>query len=87
MNASGRIASSLLRRPAGTVAQIRNSSGGAGFPDIGIPLGKKQLEQAKFWIPSLATFGATSAVAVVYITDWRVITDYIPFYNGKYSDQ
>jgi ubiquinol-cytochrome c reductase subunit 10 len=88
MNTAARIASTLLRRsPVVAIPQIRNASSGATGPGIGMPLGKRQLEQAKLWIPSLATFGATAGVIVVYITDWRVITDYIPFYNGKYKEE
>ncbi|KAL1517436.1 hypothetical protein ABEB36_001201 [Hypothenemus hampei] len=46
--------------------------------------GKKQMEIASRWLSSAATYGAVSGILVIYFTDWRVVTDYIPFYRGKY---
>lgn len=37
--------------------------------------------------PSAAVFGGTAASLLVYFTDWRVIADYIPFYNGKFPKE
>ncbi|XP_017021231.2 cytochrome b-c1 complex subunit 10 [Drosophila kikkawai] len=34
--------------------------------------------------PSAATFGLAAAIGIVYFTDWRVVTDWIPLYNMKY---
>ncbi|KAG5873229.1 hypothetical protein JTB14_009048 [Gonioctena quinquepunctata] len=49
--------------------------------------GKKHLEIASQWIGSALVFGATAGVAVVYATDWRVIVDYVPYYNGKFPKE
>lgn len=40
-----------------------------------------------FRVPSLSIFGSTAAIVGVYFTEWRVISDYIPFYNGKFKDE
>ncbi|XP_043071362.1 cytochrome b-c1 complex subunit 10 [Drosophila grimshawi] len=45
---------------------------------------KGQMELAKAFIPSAAIFGMAGGLGIIYFTDWRVITDYIPLYNTKY---
>ncbi|CAG9862039.1 unnamed protein product [Phyllotreta striolata] len=49
-------------------------------------VGKKHMEIASHWIGSAMFFGATAGVALCYATDWRVVVDYIPFYNGKFKE-
>ncbi|XP_028139690.1 cytochrome b-c1 complex subunit 10 [Diabrotica virgifera virgifera] len=51
------------------------------------PIGKKHIEIAQQWIGSAAAFGAVAGVTLCYVTDWRVIVDYIPYYNGKFKEQ
>jgi len=51
------------------------------------PMGKRQLEQLKNWMPSTAVFGATSFVGMLYFTDWRVVNEWIPFYGGKFKPE
>jgi len=43
------------------------------------------VETVKSWGPTAALFGCTGFITLLYFTDWRVFTDYIPFYNGKYK--
>ncbi|CAG9770535.1 unnamed protein product [Ceutorhynchus assimilis] len=50
-------------------------------------LGKKQLELAGNWLGSAGVYGATASGLVVYFTDWRVVVDYLPFYNGKFPKE
>jgi len=47
--------------------------------------GAKQFTQLKNWVPTLMGFGGMAGLTLVYITDWRVVADYIPFYNGKFK--
>lgn len=47
----------------------------------------KMLTVDFFRIPSLSIFAGTGAIVGVYFTEWRVISDYIPFYNGKFKDE
>ncbi|XP_066157097.1 cytochrome b-c1 complex subunit 10-like [Euwallacea fornicatus] len=47
-------------------------------------ISKKHMEITSQWLGSGAVYGATAGALLVYFTDWRVITDYLPFYNGKY---
>ncbi|XP_076636397.1 ubiquinol-cytochrome c reductase 6.4 kDa subunit [Colletes latitarsis] len=49
-------------------------------------LGKKHLEIATRWLPSAVVYGGSAGMALVYFTDWRVIAEYIPFYNGKFKN-
>lgn len=52
-----------------------------------LPVGPKHLQQLQAWVPSLTVFGAGAATLGVYITDWKVITQFIPFYNGKIKEE
>ncbi|XP_064542848.1 cytochrome b-c1 complex subunit 10-like [Drosophila montana] len=45
---------------------------------------KGQQEMAKAFIPSAGYFGMAGVLALIYFTDWRLITNYIPLYNTKY---
>lgn len=40
-----------------------------------------------FSIPSAATFGFAALLALTYLSDWRLLTNYIPLYNTKYPKQ
>jgi len=72
-----------------TLTFVRNAGGhepirASSFP---FPPGPKQMQQLKNWSSAAAIFGATAGAAVCYFTDWRVVTDWIPFYNGKYKKE
>ncbi|KAH8255236.1 hypothetical protein KR038_007058, partial [Drosophila bunnanda] len=34
--------------------------------------------------PSAACFGLAAAIGIIYFTEWRVVTNWIPLYNMKY---
>jgi ubiquinol-cytochrome c reductase subunit 10 len=38
-----------------------------------------------FRIPSLATFGTAGGLTLLYLTDWKLFLQYLPFYNGKFK--
>ena len=38
-----------------------------------------------FRIGSLATFGTAGGLTVLYLTDWKLVLQYMPFYNGKFK--
>ncbi|XP_054278536.1 cytochrome b-c1 complex subunit 10-like [Macrosteles quadrilineatus] len=50
-------------------------------------VGKKHVDLLTKWVPSLALFGGAAGTTLVYITEWRVICDYIPFYGSKFQDE
>ncbi|XP_026464192.1 cytochrome b-c1 complex subunit 10-like [Ctenocephalides felis] len=50
-------------------------------------LGSKHIEQAKQWVGTSAGFGLAGAYALCYFTDWKLVLQYLPYYNGKYKDQ
>ncbi|GAV02498.1 hypothetical protein RvY_13057 [Ramazzottius varieornatus] len=49
-------------------------------------VGPRYMELAKAWTPSLMAFGAAGGLLGLYLTDWKVITQYIPLYGGKYKE-
>ncbi|CAH1635206.1 unnamed protein product [Spodoptera littoralis] len=44
-------------------------------------LGKKQMEQLGAFSLSAAAYGVGSLVALLYVTEWKAVCKYIPFYN------
>ncbi|XP_063709807.1 cytochrome b-c1 complex subunit 10 [Culicoides brevitarsis] len=51
---------------------------------IRIPFGPKHAEMASRWVPSLMSFGAAAGLGVCYYTDFKMVLQYLPFYNTKY---
>ncbi|XP_037133000.1 cytochrome b-c1 complex subunit 10 [Syngnathus acus] len=49
-------------------------------------VGQKYMSMAKLWIPTLAVWGTVGGVAMVHMTEWRVILDYVPYVNGKFKN-
>ncbi|XP_041849562.1 cytochrome b-c1 complex subunit 10 [Melanotaenia boesemani] len=52
---------------------------------IGKVIGHKYAAIVKSWVPTMAIWGTTGGVALVYMTDWRLILDYVPYINGKFK--
>ncbi|XP_012277096.1 cytochrome b-c1 complex subunit 10-like [Orussus abietinus] len=50
-------------------------------------LGKRHAEILVSWFPSLATYGVTGTLGLLYFTDWKAVIKYIPFYSGKLSEE
>lgn len=48
--------------------------------------GKKHWEQLSGFAVSIAGFTTASFISMVYLTDWKVICEYIPFYNKKFTE-
>ncbi|CAM1303723.1 Uncharacterised protein g3585 [Pycnogonum litorale] len=47
----------------------------------------KYRELARLWFPTASIFGGSAFAGFIYLTEWRVIADYIPLYNTKYSEE
>ncbi|XP_068148586.1 cytochrome b-c1 complex subunit 10-like [Drosophila tropicalis] len=45
---------------------------------------KGQTQLVKSFAPSVAYFGLAGLLTLVYYTEWKVITEWIPIYNTKY---
>ncbi|KAL8575412.1 hypothetical protein ACOMHN_000028 [Nucella lapillus] len=48
--------------------------------------GPRYFELAKNWAPTAAVFGASAGAVGLYLTDWKVIVRYIPYYGGKFQE-
>lgn len=48
-------------------------------------LGQHYWELAKNWIPTAGMWGTVGAVGLVWVTDWRLILDWVPYINGKFK--
>ncbi|XP_061457716.1 cytochrome b-c1 complex subunit 10 [Rhineura floridana] len=48
-------------------------------------LGPRYVQLLRSWVPTMATWTSVGAVGVVWMTDWRLILDYVPWINGKFK--
>ncbi|XP_076134343.1 cytochrome b-c1 complex subunit 10-like [Alosa pseudoharengus] len=50
-------------------------------------IGPKYIAIARMWVPTLAAWGTTGGVALIYFTYWRLILDYVPYINGQFKKE
>uniref|UniRef100_A0A8C4WLS2 Cytochrome b-c1 complex subunit 10 n=2 Tax=Gopherus evgoodei TaxID=1825980 RepID=A0A8C4WLS2_9SAUR len=48
-------------------------------------VGPRYAQLLRTWTPTLTTWGTVGAVGLVWVTDWRLILDYVPYINGKFK--
>ncbi|TRY67407.1 hypothetical protein TCAL_10475 [Tigriopus californicus] len=54
-----------------------------------IKLNPRLIKSVTLFLPSMATYGATAGLAVLFFTSqWRgkAVLEHIPFYNQKYNE-
>uniref|UniRef100_A0A8B9TGZ5 Cytochrome b-c1 complex subunit 10 n=1 Tax=Anas platyrhynchos TaxID=8839 RepID=A0A8B9TGZ5_ANAPL len=39
------------------------------------------------WTPTLFTWGGVAGVGVIWITDWKLVLQYVPYIGGKYKTE
>uniref|UniRef100_A0A4P6DAI2 Putative ubiquinol-cytochrome c reductase complex n=1 Tax=Rhodnius prolixus TaxID=13249 RepID=A0A4P6DAI2_RHOPR len=47
------------------------------------PLGQKHAHLVLKWLPSAGLYGLAGAFLVIYVSEWKVITKYLPFYGSR----
>ncbi|XP_035169019.1 cytochrome b-c1 complex subunit 10, partial [Oxyura jamaicensis] len=40
-----------------------------------------------FRTPTLATWGGVAGAGVIWITDWKLVLQYVPYIGGKYKTE
>lgn len=50
--------------------------------------GKKQMEQLSGFLPTLLSYGMGLIITTIYITEWKPVCKFIPFFNKseKFQD-
>ncbi|XP_017369936.1 cytochrome b-c1 complex subunit 10 [Cebus imitator] len=48
-------------------------------------LGPRYRELVKNWWPTAYTWGAVGIVGLVWVTDWRLILERVPYIKGKFK--
>lgn len=71
----------------GKIVKITNQNLIFKIPNFLRKIVPKHVNILKQFMPSVLCFGVTSFLFVSYISDWRAILQYLPYYNGKYELQ
>ncbi|XP_046398886.1 cytochrome b-c1 complex subunit 10 [Ischnura elegans] len=50
-------------------------------------IGKKHIEQAGQWVPSLVGYGTAAFCGLLYFTDWKAVMKYVPYYNIPFKNE
>ncbi|XP_032690065.1 cytochrome b-c1 complex subunit 10-like [Odontomachus brunneus] len=48
---------------------------------------KRNAEIAVKWLPTAFTYGTGATVMMLYMTDWKVVLQYVPFYGSKFNEE
>ena len=51
-----------------------------------LPVGPAQVEMAKGLQRSKVIFGIGAAILGCYAFEWKLVLQYLPYYNGKYKE-
>ncbi|KAJ3665067.1 hypothetical protein Zmor_000581 [Zophobas morio] len=57
------------------------------FPHFLRVIGPNQIKILMGFVPSAICYSLASLVLVVYLTDWRPVVRYLPYYNGRFADE
>ncbi|KFM68681.1 Cytochrome b-c1 complex subunit 10, partial [Stegodyphus mimosarum] len=49
-------------------------------------IGKHNLSLARAWLPTAAMFSSGGGLFFLYLTDWKLILQYLPIYNTKFKE-
>lgn len=58
-----------------------------GLPRIFKLFGPKHKQILSLFVPSATTYGITSFIFLCYLTEWKVVMQYVPLYRQKYVQQ
>ena len=53
---------------------------------LGSVLGKHNVSLIKSWYKTGAMFGIAGGSTFLYITDWKLVLQYLPIYNTKFKE-
>lgn len=53
---------------------------------VSFQTGALTMEKARLWIKPVSIYAASAAVVFVFLTEWRVIMDYVPIYRSKWKE-
>ncbi|XP_030746022.1 uncharacterized protein LOC115874866 [Sitophilus oryzae] len=56
------------------------------YPAFIRTFGPKQYEAMSHYKVTFAAYGVASLLSICYICEWKAVLQYLPFYNGKYTD-
>lgn len=70
-------------------AQVSNER---GEPLLQLPhslriIGPKHVKILMQFLPSAVVYSVTSLILVTYVSDWKTVLQYVPYYNGKYNGE
>lgn len=71
---------------ADTTKPLQHSTPVLDLPHFIRILGPKHFAIFRSYIPSLIIYGITTVIYTVYITEFKTVLQYLPYYNGRYVE-
>ncbi|XP_042651069.1 cytochrome b-c1 complex subunit 10 [Tyto alba] len=48
-------------------------------------LGPRYVQLLQNWTPTLVTWGGVAGTGLIWVTDWKLILQYVPYISGKFK--
>ncbi|XP_078235214.1 cytochrome b-c1 complex subunit 10 [Pogona vitticeps] len=78
--------SSLKRGEGRHLPRLRRREGDFGLSmKLMKFMGPRYFQLFRHWSPTVATWSSMTAVAVVWMTDWKLVLQYVPWIGGKFK--
>ncbi|EEZ99280.1 hypothetical protein TcasGA2_TC001125 [Tribolium castaneum] len=75
------------KKPKAKPAPVSKNAPLLEFPHFLRMIGPKHIRVLMAFVPSAICYTFTSLILVTYMSEWKTVLQYFPYYNGKYQTE